>query len=198
MAEQNSPTSPNSRFSPDTPSVKDDSGDELNTLGGRTRLVSRKSPSAHSSPTPIHANSASPETTSPQQTFQQMPPTSPTSAVDSIPQHQYWPQPQQHQHQHQPPNLSLHQETYNHYGYPLMSPDQWNPEVQYNHMDTSTIAMDDAAMYYPYEQPMGHVQHQNGGYAPARSPVNTFGGQDVMIHEPEASWRSLMAQYNSQ
>lgn len=81
-----------------------------------------------------------------------------------------------------------------------MSPDQWNPEVQYNHMDVSTMAMEDTTpMYYPYDQTMGQVHHQNG-YAPARSPVNHF-GQDIMIPgpEPEASWRSLlMAQLNTE
>ncbi|KAK7679489.1 hypothetical protein QCA50_017543 [Cerrena zonata] len=191
MSDQNSPTTPNSRFSPDAPSSKDDSGDELNTLGGRTRLVSRKSPSAHSSPAAMHGHSVSPEGTSPQQTYHQIPPTSPISAVDAVPQQQYWPQ------HHQPNGLHIHPETYNHYGYPLMSPDQWNPEVQYNHMDTSTMAMEDTStIYYPYDHSMGQIQHQNG-YAPARSPVNHF-GQDVMIPgpEPEASWRSLMAQLN--
>lgn len=194
MSDQHSPVTPNNRLSPDniSPISKDD--DEFAALDGRTRLVSRKSPSVVNTPSPtIAGHTVSPDETVPPRVYPMTTPTPPMSAVDNMPQ-AYWPSTS-HNHTSQHNGQHHQQETYN-YGYPVMT-DQWNPEMAYSHMDPSAMAMEDPSVYYNngYDHTMATVQPN--GYVPARSPVGHF-SQGVMMPgpEPDASWRSLLAQFN--
>lgn len=169
-----------SRLSPGGSTIKQED-EELAALGGKTRLVARKSNSQPSSPQDsVHQNTPSPKG-SPGQHY----------TPDGIP---LIPAPVV-QHTNGIDTSATHWQTFQqptgdvyYSNYPVQS-GQWSPESEYGSMHSPTIPMSMGAMQYPaYEsmQPMGN------SYAPTHSPMETH----MQVADPNASWQSLFAQFN--
>lgn len=170
--------SPMNRLSPDDASGKEDQ--EFAALGGGTRLVSRKSPSVPSSP----QGSTSPSEMPP--IVQQPIITTPTHIETSNSGHsQTSPVMWQSYSQAQSP-----QAVYEYHAYGMV-PEQWQADSGYTQMDPSAMHLDAIpAQYGMY----GHANTMAGNHYPAPSPM------DSPVHsrgsDPDASWRSLFAQFN--
>ncbi|KAI0080188.1 hypothetical protein K474DRAFT_1590474 [Panus rudis PR-1116 ss-1] len=164
----------NTRFSPESTSGREDDDDELTKLGGKTRLVSRKSPS---SPT-AHAGPSSPIISTPS------PPSQPMMH----------PLPQENGLQELWSSYAPTQEAYQYPSYASM-PEQWQAEnVYHSYPDPSTMVMDHsfAASGHGQQLPMMNSYHEGQPLQMnSLSPVMPMTGS-----EPEASWRNLFAQLN--
>ncbi|TCD68404.1 hypothetical protein EIP91_010805 [Steccherinum ochraceum] len=204
MAEQQvTRASPVNRLTPDDSSGKDDH--EFAALGGGTRLVARRSPSVPSSPqgppdlsmqaqvpmvpsmheSPVHIHNGLEATHSSQS---QSPPTM------WQPQQSYQHQPQQPSPPHvQPPQPA---DMYS-YGVYNVAPEQWQADPGYIPVDPSAMHMDMLPVHYGM---YGHVTPMTGGgYAPVQpgpSPVDSPIQARGTYTDPDASWRSLFAQFN--
>lgn len=207
VAALNSQPSPGLRESPSRMSPSDgvvkEEDDELAALGGKTRLVPRKSPSLPSSPQEIVGthNSPSPHG-SPAQPYSVD--TSPTislahdvhglrnGSVHSLPQWQSFQQPHQQQHHMSQSPHSPHVPTGDYANYYAQMP-PWSPEVDYGPMQPQSMVMSPTNMtYMPYDQLAPPMQQH--GYLPSQSPVDTHSGVQP---DPHASWQNLYAQYQS-
>ncbi|EMD39039.1 hypothetical protein CERSUDRAFT_133798 [Gelatoporia subvermispora B] len=189
----------------DTTTVKQED-EELAALGGKTRLVSRKSPSLPSSPHGSSSQaSSSPRDLVADQSF--YPPAGHTSqivhAAEPPQQHPLVEEPAQWQGYQQPqgynpPPQGSH--TYNHqsgatpeyYDYQEFPPTpQWQPHgYNYGSMQQQ-MALDLNGMQYGtyQQQPSAMVGQYVPGHSPLESPLQSHG------IDPDASWRNLFAQY---
>ena len=160
--------------------IKEEEDPEFAALRGKTRLVSRKSPSLPSSPHDSNSNGTPSPKSSPVQGY----------SID-------------HGHiNHEPANIHgtselphnwpLYTQTpENGYGsyYPAGSSGQWSPETEYpQHPMRSPSIMMNPASFHPYEQfPISQTP-----YMPTHSPLETHGPGDV-----SSAWQSLYAQYGA-
>lgn len=177
--------SPVNRLSPDDPSAKED--EELAALGGGTRLVSRKSPSVPSSP-----QGAVPSV--------EIPPMQPVPMVSPVAQET--PDPNSagtSSHSQSPTTVWSYgqqpqpAEMYD-FGAYNMAPEQWQADPGYSQMDPGAMHIDVMPMHYgmygqaPPLSTNGYTQMQS----PLDSPVHARNSHA----DPDASWRSLFAQFN--
>jgi len=187
--------------------------EELAALGGKTRLVSRKSPSLPSSPHGSSSqSSSSPRDVVPDQSF--YPPTtqSPQTHIPGAPHTDshaphpmveeptqwqgYHPQ-SQYNHQPQSPQGAQgynqqSQGTPEYYDYPQFppAPPQWSQQDYSFPQMQQHMALDLNAMQYGgYQQQAPAVMGQYPGHSPLESPLQAHG------IDPDASWRNLFAQY---
>ena len=185
MSEQQpSRSSPVNRLSPDDPSGKED--EEFAALGGGTRLVARKSPSVPSSPqttappvdTPmIQQDIPAAQSTVHESASHNGPSTNNHAQSSSTP----WSYPQQ------PPEL-YDFATYN------MPPESWQADPGFQHIDPSVMPVDTMTLHYGM---YGHVASMsNSSYAPVQSPLDSPTQPRSSHSDPDASWRSLFAQFN--
>jgi len=153
--------------------------DELATLGGKTRLVSRKSPSAPSSPhdsfrRQVAAQAPVPQAYPPNPYF---PDSTGLTVVDSPPQQ--W---------------QGYQPTENPYAYPALA-GQWQPEQGFNDMDPTLMNLDVSSLQY---NGYGQVPLMSGSYIPSQlsmdSPVQ--GRTPASQPDPDVSWHNLYTQFN--
>ncbi|KAI0741469.1 hypothetical protein C8Q80DRAFT_1109932 [Daedaleopsis nitida] len=196
---------PSTSSAAESPTVKEED-EEFAALGGKTRLVSRKSP-AHSQPSspqdepeqsmsPVEHNAPS-----------YMSPESPPSAVETtspiISENTSW-----------DTGYMAPTEMYG-YPYPTHDMNEWQPQpqpqppsppqppAQHAHgamqMQGMSVDMGEAVQYvngYAHEQPIpGHHHHHHPQYMHPHSPVH---GQvhHMQSPDPHASWNYLFAQFN--
>lgn len=153
--------------------------EELAALGGKTRLVARKSPSLPSSPEDSLQSHSTP---SPKGSPTQHYPAEHPQMISDHPSHNAvgqsgsWP--------------LYAQPLDNGYGayYTTSAPGQWSPQTEYpqSQGNSPSTMITPAPSYNPYEQfpPMGHsfISSQSNVEAPTQADVH-------------ASWQSLYAQY---
>ena len=181
-------------MSPGGTTIKEED-EELAALGGKTRLVSRKSPSTPASPqNDFHQHTPSPKG-SPLNPFTgdvplaAVSPTSPTSAnsisshSNGIDQMGAWPHIpyQQQQHQQQHPDAMPWSSSY------PVQPGQWAPPPnQYVQMHSPVVPVGQPMQYPPYEA----MEAMSSPYV-AHSPMEA----PLQMADLNASWNSLFAQY---
>lgn len=167
-----------SRMSPGGSTVKEED-EELAALGGKTRLVARRSSSQPSSPQDVaQRNTPSPKG-SPVQQY----------TPDTIP---LMPAPGMHhvngmESRWAPYTQSPGEMYYSQYP---VQPGQWSPDSEYtSQMHSPTIAMDIGPMSYPAYEAMQPVSNS---YIPTHSPMES----PMQVPDPNASWHNLFAQFN--
>ena len=165
---------------PDNTNVKEED-DEFAALGGKTRLVSRKSPSVPSSPQGTLGQASSPTEiihNSYQVTTPSLGP-DPTSPMDVSNQ---WSGYQT-------------QDTYDFY--PAVQ-NQWHPEPGYVNVDPATMAMHTSpSPHIPAYSPYGQVPQMAHPYVPMQaSAEGAYQNRVPVAPDPDASWRNLFAQFN--
>ncbi|KAI0349656.1 hypothetical protein OH77DRAFT_1499462 [Trametes cingulata] len=164
--------------------------EELAALGGKTRLVSRKSPSYSNpaSPQDSTRQSASPIEQSMPYAHAESPPAMPDSpAPHTVADAAQW------NGGYVPPSAEM-------YDYPYQEMAQWQQHTSNGHMQIQGVAMDMHPMpmqYSGYEQigpthpaMVAHPQQ----YMPPHSPVH--GHHIPASTDPHASWNYLFAQFN--
>ncbi|PSR73782.1 hypothetical protein PHLCEN_2v10352 [Hermanssonia centrifuga] len=164
------------RLSPGGSIIKDED-EELAALGGKTRLVPRKSPSLPSSPQDAVQHSTPSPRGSPVQHF--TPDGVPLIAGPSMPNGVN----------------STHWQTFSQHGddiyqnYYSVSSSQWSPDSEYGQVQSPTMVVGMGPMQYPAYD---HMHAPMDSYAPSHSPMET----PMQTADPHASWQNLFAQFN--
>lgn len=184
------PSSTNTRFTPPDSLVKEED-EELAALGGKTRLVPRKSPSLPASPQDLTRVQGTPSPhSSPVQSFHAEHP----SPVHPSPVHERnghgnhgmlgW-QAQAH-------SSPLDQDTYPNYYTHSSSHNSWSSQephyqpVQQQSQPSSMMMPSQSVPYSPYDQ----LSPVSAPYMATHSPT-----VDTHMSDPQASWQSFYAQY---
>lgn len=168
----------------DGASVKEED-DEFAALGGKTRLVSRKSPPAPSSPQGSVAQANSPSEIV-YNSYQVTTPTIPADPTSPCPMDVsgQW-------HPGYPTQDSFE------FPYPAAVHEQWHPEMGYVNVDPAAMSLHTPhhttsyPTYSPVQQPM------TNGYLPTHPQMDgVYHGKVPVGTDNDASWRNLFAQFN--
>jgi hypothetical protein len=167
-------TPANTRYTPPDSIVKEED-EELAALGGKTRLVPRKSPSLPASPQATRHPSHTP---SPQSS-----PVQGYHAEHASPVHEHNGSMLNWNAQHHPLEQSPYPSYYS------TSPGQWSQDHHYAPLQSPSMMLPQQTVQFaPYEQMSPVV----GSYISTHSPI------DSQINgDPQASWHSFYAQYQS-
>ena len=176
-------TAPLSRMSPGGSTVKAED-EELAALGGKTRLVARKSSSQPSSPQDnAQQNTPSPQGSPVQQYTPDHIPLMPPPGMQHVngmesPATRWAPYPTQSPGEMYYPQYPIHN-------------GQWSPDSDYApQMHSPTIPMAMGSMQYPAYEAMQPVANS---YIPTHSPMES---PMQTVPDPNASWQNLFAQFN--
>ena len=75
-----------------------------------------------------------------------------------------------------------------------MPPESWQADPGFQHIDPSVMPVDTMTLHYGM---YGHVASMsNSSYAPVQSPLDSPTQPRNSHSDPDASWRSLFAQFN--
>ena len=185
---QSNSASSNTRFTPPDSLVKEED-EELAALGGKTRLVPRKSPSLPASPQDHTRVQGTP---SPHSSPVQAYPTEHSSPVHHSPVHERnghgnhgmlagW---QAHHPLDQDTYPNYYTQSSNHNTWPTHDP-HYQP-VQQPAQSSTMMMPSQSVPYSPYDQ----LSPVNPPYMPTHSPT-----VDTHMSDPQASWQSFYAQY---